>query len=299
MTGGGPAHFYEQAYDYFLARIYDDWYGDLSDKSKGPFRPTLNLMKTFTELGLRTADSVRILDCACGTGNLFAAFTDSGYDAWASDGSPEMLKKAIRNCQRLSSEAQTKLITQPIRWTDSSAFDSLRERAGLFDLIVVASNSFCHIPPAEEYMQVALGNMFDILRPGGRLLIDTKRYIKTAPVDGVPIFRELRFDDAINKWIIRSEREEIREINGRQVHFHTRLHYDVDPSFSNKLCRALVVITRYGKDETPGTMVLPYYPLPAEVLEGHMKRVKFVTTLFPAKQMPTNWSYDFVVGQKL
>lgn len=296
MTGGGAAHFHEQAYDYFLAEVYDDWYGHLSDPSQGPLRPLRIMMDSFDELARRTPASIRILDCACGTGNLFRSLTALGYDTWASDGSREMLKKAVDNCAELLEPIRRKLISEPIRWADKSAFDSLRERAGLFDIVVVASNSFCHMPATDEYMQVALKNLSNILRPGGRLLIDTKRYDQTQSIDGVPIFRELRFSKDTNEWIIRSEREETSNIDGRAVHFHTRLHYDIDPAF--KLCRALIAITRYGEGQTPRTMVMPYYPLPAEELEARMKQLEFRTSVFPAMNPPTNWSYDFVIGQK-
>jgi SAM-dependent methyltransferase len=298
MVERDPSNFYERAYDYFLAEIYDDWYGFLSDKSQGPFWPVISLIQEFRELASRPPSLIRVLDCACGTGNLFIALTEEHYDAWASDGSPEMLNKAIRNCEKLPTAARQKLIAEPIRWTDRSAFEALRERAGLFDLVVVPSNSFCHIPATDEYMQLAIANFLDMLHPGGFLFIDTKKYIETAPIDGVQIFRELRFIEADAEWIVRYEREEVRKVDQRDVHFHTRLHYDIDPSFSRKICRALLTVTRYGNGEAPRTMVLPYYPLPAKVLEGYMKKMKLVTRIFSAKAPPTNWTYDFVVGQK-
>jgi SAM-dependent methyltransferase len=295
---GGPAHFYERSYDDFLAEMYDDWYADMSDKSKGPFRPVVALMDTFEEIASQEPSSIRILDLACGTGNLFTAFTEDQYEVWASDGSREMLRKATKNAEKLRESARPKLITDPIRWTDRSALHALRQRAGLFDVVLIFGNSFCHIPATAEYMRAALESCVDLLKPGGRLLIDTKRYIETAPMNGVPIFRELRFVEASNEWVRRLEREEMRKIQGREVFFHTRLHYDVDPSFSRKMCRAHIVITRYGKEETPRTMVLTYYPLPAEVLESHMKKLNFHTSVIPARTSPTNWNYDIVIGQK-
>ena len=110
------------------------------------------------------------------------------------------------------------------------------------------------------------------------------------------MFQELRFVESSKEWIIRFEREESRKIKKRKINFHTRLHYDVDPSVN--LCRALIVITRYGRREVPQTMVLPYYPLPARILEDRMRDMGLGVNIVPAKQPPIDWSYDFVVGHK-
>jgi SAM-dependent methyltransferase len=298
MAENGASDFHERAYDYFLAALYDDWYPELSDETKGPFRPICELLKTFKELSGRAREEIRILDCACGTGNDYIAFTKAGYDMWATDGSSEMLIRAVRNSENILGSYNEKLITNPINWTDWEAYrQCFAEKVGSFDVILINSNSFCHLPSTPEYMQVALNNFCRLLKPGGRLIIDTKKYVRTMSIDGLPIFMELQYIATENEWIVRSERlDPPRKIAGKyEVHFHTRLHYDIDPYF--KICRALIVVTMYGNEVAPRTMVLPYYPLPAKSLEQNMKDTGFVTTVFPAKEGTINWSYDFVVGQ--
>jgi SAM-dependent methyltransferase len=299
MHGNDLTHLYEPAYDDYLAVLYDEWYPELFDPAKGPYRAICELFKTFSEFSMMEKSEIRILDCACGTGNNYIALTKAGYDTWACDGSGEMLKRAVVNSETMLGGHNEKLITAPVRWTDSDAFDRhFADKLGSFDAILVNSNSLCHIPSTPEYMQEALKNFRRLLKSGGRLLIDTKKYIQSASVDGVSMFMELQYVSSQNGWIIRSERHDPpRTIAGKQdVHFHTRLHYDVDPCF--KKCRALLVITMYGSEIAPRTMLLPYYPLPANVLEENMKREGFATLLYPAKESPINWSYDFVVGQK-
>jgi hypothetical protein len=149
-------------------------------------------------------------------------------------------------------------------------------------------------------MHQALSTYHALLKPGGLLLIDTKKYVRTSPISDVPTYMELKYDTIDKEWQIRTERKESREIPGLgSINFHTRLHYDIDPSFSEKVSRALIVITIYGGKLSPRTLVIPYYPLPAKVLIDQMNDTGFKSTLFPAHEdLAINWKYDIVVGQK-
>src|SRR5262249_2163775 len=148
--------------------------------------------------------NIKILDCACGTGNSYIAFTKLGYDIWGSDGSAEMLRRAAENC-RTAGVAIDKLAPHPILWTDWETYTKYYQPAS-FDLILINGNSFCHIPPVPEYMHVSLRNFYGLLKSGGHLLVDTKKYVQGIPVDGVPMFLELRYVDADNDWAFRTDR---------------------------------------------------------------------------------------------
>ena len=88
-------------------------------------------------------------------------------------------------------------------------------------------------------MQLALNNFYRLLKPEGLLIIDTKKYIRSDPVDGVPTYKELRYDGPSKEWIERSDRLEERELPGLAlVKFHTRLMYDTDPAFTPSVRRA-------------------------------------------------------------
>ena len=49
--------------------------------------------------------------------------------------------------------------------------------SGKLDAIVNTGNSFCHLPP-NQYMDAALSTFYDLLRSGGVLIIDTKKFSK-------------------------------------------------------------------------------------------------------------------------
>jgi hypothetical protein len=150
-------------------------------------------------------------------------------------------------------------------------------------------------------MDVALSNYYNLLKPGGLLLVDTKKYVRSDPSDGTESYRELRYDAKRQEWIIRSERHEACDVNGfGEVHFHTRLMYDNDPAFYDEhIRRALIVLTIHGPSVTPRVLVIPYYPLPATALKERMTNAKFTSSILPSmEKLVAKWKYDFVVGQK-
>jgi SAM-dependent methyltransferase len=291
VTAATSGQFTEAAYDDWLASVYDAWYPDLWSESEGPFRPLYEILQGLDDLSVLSPNKIRILDCACGTGNIYAHFAKRGYEIWGADGSERMLERAIKNCKRRRVSTK-RLIKNAIQWTDSGAYKRNFKESS-FDLIFLSGNSFCHLPGA--LIPQALRNFKRLLKPNGRLLIDTKKFRPAGQINGVPILKELRFvDDA---WIIRTERTDLdRNVNGRRVNFQTWLHYDVDPCF--KTCRALIVATMYRKRFPRRTEVLSYYPLPARVLRNKMAALGFRTRKIPAKSQPLNWSYDFLIGTK-
>ena len=202
-----------------------------------------------------------------------------------------MLERAIKNCKRRHVSTK-RLIKNAIQWTDSGAYKK-NFRESSFDLIFLSGNSFCHLPGV--LIPQALKNFKRLLKPNGRLLIDTKKFRSVGQINGIPILKELRFVDGA--WIIRTERTDLdRDVAGRKVNFQTWLHYDVDPCF--RTCRALVVVTMYGERFPRRTEVLSYYPLRARVLRNEMAALGFRTRTIPAKSQPLNWSYDFLIGTK-
>jgi len=286
----------ECAYD-LLAEWYDLWY-DGHYRAAEPFETIKRISNAYFEPERGNLQNKRLLDCACGTGNTFVAFTRAGYSIYGTDGSQEMLLRAEQNCRKecLSSD---NLALTPINWTDMEGYRRHFELSS-FDIIVNTANSFCHIPPTPEYMQTALNNFAQLLRPGGLLIVDTKRYVRSDPKGGVPTYKELRYDAQADEWIERSERQEPRSLAGLgEVKFHTRLMYDTDPSFSVHVRRALILVTIYGENLAPKTLVVPYYPLPARLLQEQMTQAGFRTRIIPAMtREAANWKYDVVVGQK-
>ena len=284
----------ETAYD-SIAEWYDHWYKD-HWCNKEPFETLQALISKHSDSSKANPSNMKILDIACGTGNTYVAFKRNGYDVKGCDGSARMLAKALKNCCAQDIDASG-IIRDPINWTDSDGY-SKHVGNGRFDVILNTANSFCHVPPIAEYMDAALENFSSLLKPGGLLIIDTKRCIKAGEIEGVPIFKELRYQAP--DWIIRTSREEQCEVPGLEdVRFHTMLHYDVDPAFPVKVPRALIVLTVHGEGLMPQTAVIPYYPLPVEELNRRMMVAGFATTVYHAMEGPAaNWKYDIVVGRK-
>lgn len=287
----------ETAYD-ALGGLYDLWYGH-HWSSEEPYLTLLAIMRQYHEAKQSNLKNLRILDCACGTGNAYATFRQKGYDIYGTDGSREMLMQAKRNCD-LAQIPTDQLILAPINWTDGVAFEN-SFGTEQFDVIINTGNSLCHMPPVPEYMGSALMNFHRLLRPGGLLIVDTKRYIQSDPEDGVRTYRELRHIADQKEWIVRSERvNENDEVpHYGKLTFHTRLKYDYDPSFGEKVRRALIVLTIYGTRFSPRVFVIPYYPLPAQTLQEEMGKVGLTTSILEAmKDIVANWKYDVVVGRK-
>ena len=290
--------FRETAYD-SLAEWYDFWYQGHWDSDE-PFHTIAAILRSYHESSRGNINGFKILDCACGTGNSFASFAKHGFEIYGTDGSHEMLQRAHKNCIS-SGISVDRLIVDPINWTDGNAYEELFGQEA-FDVIINTANSFCHIPPVSGYMDVALKNFYNLLKPSGLLIIDTKKYIRSDPTDGTETYRELRYDANLQEWIVRSERFETCQVDGYgEVSFHTRLMYDNDPAFNNKHARrALIVLTIHGSSVTPRVLVIPYYPLSSTKLREKMRGVNLTTSIIPAMEgLAAKWKYDFVVGQKL
>ncbi|MBV5330542.1 DUF4062 domain-containing protein [Pelodictyon phaeoclathratiforme] len=287
----------ETAYDK-LAYWYDHWYKDHWELDD-PFKTIVSIIKAYDEGSRGNILRKKILDCACGTGNTYVSFTKNGYNIYGTDGSRYMLQKAKNNCDSIGVSTDH-IELEPLNWTDNKSYHA-KFSSGFFDVIINTANSFCHIPPVSGYMDVALNNFYDLLAPGGLLIIDTKKYIKTRSLNDIETYQELRYIAGKQEWILRSEREEPRNIEGLgNVKFHTRLMYDNDPAFTHPVCRALIVVTIYGESINPCVHVIPYYPLPSVMLKMEMEKAGFMpVTIFPAMEnLVLDWKYDIVVGRK-
>jgi SAM-dependent methyltransferase len=299
LTPAARKNYRESVYDR-IAEWYDYWYTG-HWKNDEPAITIGGLLKTYWP-ALPDRGKIKVLDCACGTGNPFVALSRYGYDAFGSDGSREMLRRAKGNCRGLGIDPE-RIASEPLNWTDVEGyrrhFDS-----GKLSAILNTGNSFCHLPP-NEYMDTALSTFYELLAPGGLLIIDTKRFFAANPIDEIDL-RELRFDGLTRKWIERKEREEAVEIPGLgTVRFHTRMFYDIDPEFETRTERAFVLLTICGSGRVaeagfvPQTIAIPYYPLPVRMLNEKMQKAGFKPRIYPALEGEAqNWKYDIVVGQK-
>jgi SAM-dependent methyltransferase len=154
-----------------IAEWYDRWYENLWKKEE-PFKTIETYgREEYPTVFHDDTPNIRVLDCACGTGNSYVAFHQAGYNVFGTDGSGAMLAKAKENCEKEGID-HANIIEHPINWKDLDAYKRhLIDRfdGNGFDVIVNLSNSFCHIPPTEDYMTLALENFKALLNPGGLL----------------------------------------------------------------------------------------------------------------------------------
>ena len=155
--------FYDSlAEDYHL--LFRDWASTLE-------REGLQLRRWF-----RDRDIHRVLDASCGPGTQSIALAQLGYDVTAADPSSGMLVRAQRHANEYSVSEQIYFVR-----TD---FLSLPEHVTPhFDAIVTKGSAFPHLITDHE-IETALQIFFDLLRPGGTVLIgmiDFDPYLEDRP----------------------------------------------------------------------------------------------------------------------
>jgi SAM-dependent methyltransferase len=101
------------------------------------------------------AAPARVLDCACGIGLLAAGLARAGYEAHASDLSPDMVARA----RALGVDARV------CGWEDLPP-------TGDFDAVLCVGNSISHA----RDRRAALSAMAGTLRPGGSLILTSRNW---------------------------------------------------------------------------------------------------------------------------
>lgn len=109
----------------------------------------------------------RVLDCACGTGQLAVGLASRGLDVTASDASPGM----VRRTQELARESDVSIETAVATWDElPDHFD-----AASFDVVFCVGNSLGHAVGAAGRAS-ALASMASMLSPGGRLVLNSRAW---------------------------------------------------------------------------------------------------------------------------
>ena len=121
----------------------------------------------FGDLVKSLPPNTRVLDCACGTGQLAVGLAGLGLDVVAADASLGM----VRRTQELADELGVSLQTLHVRW------DELPDHldASTFDLVFCVGNSLGHAEGASG-RSAALAAMSRLLSPGGRLVLTSRTW---------------------------------------------------------------------------------------------------------------------------
>ena len=109
----------------------------------------------------------RVLDCACGTGQLAVGLASLGLDVVAADASDGM----VRRTEEVASEHGVSLHALRASWDELP--DHLEDST--FDLVFCVGNSLGHAEGAAGRL-AALGAMSRLLKPDGRLVLTSRNW---------------------------------------------------------------------------------------------------------------------------
>jgi SAM-dependent methyltransferase len=112
-------------------------------------------------------EGARVLDCACGIGQLAVGLHLRGFDVTASDASPEM----VRRTRTLAADREVDFPTVVCRWEDlgGQGWD------GAFDAVFCVGNSLTHAP-GQAARRTALEGMAAVLPPDGLLVLTSRNW---------------------------------------------------------------------------------------------------------------------------
>lgn len=115
----------------------------------------------FTAVVDQLDQGARVLDCACGTGQLAVGLALEGFAVTASDASPEMVDRT----RALAAERGVALTAEVRRWEEL-------ETGVPFDAVLCVGNSLTHA----RDRRAALAGMARVLRPGGLLAVTSRNW---------------------------------------------------------------------------------------------------------------------------
>jgi 2-polyprenyl-3-methyl-5-hydroxy-6-metoxy-1,4-benzoquinol methylase len=109
----------------------------------------------------------RVLDCACGIGQLAVGLALQGFDVVASDASPAMVQRTAR----LAADQGVEVPAIACAWEELTP-----ERVdGPFDAVFCVGNSLTHAP-GRGARRAALAAMASVLHPGGLLVLTSRNW---------------------------------------------------------------------------------------------------------------------------
>lgn len=256
-----------------LGDLYNLWYNwFLSGEPAGIIAQIIN------HFIRRKKSEIKILDCACGTGNPSFLLKKMGFDVLSSDGSRKMLMKAAKNAQE--ARIDLNLVKRPVLWCELGNLFSKQE----FDVVVCTGNSMCHVPPSG--VRIAIEQISQILRVHGLCIIDVKRYNER--------IRELDYDEE-RGWTERTRRIDNRYSPCREpVQFVSELSY-VGDDVPGRTYNIHLEVKPNGYESN--SFVFPVWAITAPIVLSHLEEFG-MTTHFDQTTLPMKWKYDFCVGVK-
>ena len=182
--------------------------------------------------------NARLLDCACGTGQLVVGLAGLGLDVVAADASDGM----VRRTEQLAREHGVSLPTLRASWDELP--DHLEDSS--FDLVFCVGNSLGHAEGAAGRL-TALEAMSRLLGPGGRLVLTSRNWERVRSA-GSRV-------DVRDRLIRRNERDAVVsyhwqiEQDWEQEHFLEIVVAQIEPDGAVRACSERLSIWPYRYED--------------------------------------------------
>lgn len=144
----------------------------------------LSVEGDFLDRMIAAAPGRALLDIACGTGFHAAHFLAAGYRVDATDGSAEMVERARYNLKGAGSGVRV----EQMSWDDLRPLSAPR-----YDAVICLGSSMPHA--GADQRRTLLRRIFDLLTPGGVLLVDHRNFDYTVRHQAMPPGRSVYAGD--------------------------------------------------------------------------------------------------------
>lgn len=135
----------------------------------------LSVEGNFLNRMIESAPGQTLLDIACGTGFHAAHFLAAGYQVDATDGSAEMVERARINLMAAGPGVRV----EQMSWDDLRPLSAPR-----YDAVICLGSSMPHADAHQR--RILLSRIFDLLTPGGVLLVDHRNFDYTSKHQAMP-----------------------------------------------------------------------------------------------------------------
>lgn len=235
---------------------------------------------------LRSSNSETIYDVACGTGIDSIFLVEEGFQVTSVDASDKMLKYALKvRWARRHEPKFDKWVIEEGNWLSLKEADIEIPDNG-FDSVICMGNSFAHLPDFDGngtgHIQ-AITNFFDMLKPGGVLVIDHRNY-DTIVTGRSPPMKNIYYQSTSKVEVKTSvlmvdgkynmvtldycmHPDEAAEMNGETVQKVSKPHAPEDPSkfrlsyFPHLLQNFTKLLQTVFGDDTEHTVLADFMPL--------------------------------------
>lgn len=146
-----------------LAPVYDHF---VNWESRLSFEMPL-ILNLLSSLGTPPYET-KVIDTACGTGQHAIALAEAGFLSYGADLSPEMVSIA-----KMHADASDQLVNFKTRGFGSTSKAFTKDLP--FDATLCLGNSLPHVNDEVE-LKIALQDFFELLRPGGLLLLQMRNF---------------------------------------------------------------------------------------------------------------------------